>query len=161
VAGAEADDRYLPLPIHTTPILRQRLGGGVAKPTPTPRESEESPGEESLWAGERARKAVAVDIDAVISGLKKAAIRGNAQAARELRAWLAERPTSTGSEEEDRKLVVLQPEDMTPEHRERARAWLLRDIARKERRYGELRKLRDEWRQRQAGVQVEDGLSPK
>jgi hypothetical protein len=90
----------------------------------------------------------------VIQGLLKAAAEGSAPAARELRAWLAERPTQQG--QDDEKLTVLQPEDMTPEQLERARAWELRRIARLEKRHADLRRLREEWRKRQACVQVEE-----
>jgi hypothetical protein len=45
---------------------------------------------------------------------------------------------------------------MTPEQLERARAWELRRIARLEKRHADLRRLREEWRKRQACVQVEE-----
>jgi hypothetical protein len=61
----------------------------------------------------------------VLEGLRDAATRGSAPAAREYRALLAAYPTSRDIE----TLEVKQPEDMTPEEREQLRAWLLREYA--------------------------------
>lgn len=76
---------------------------------------------------------VPVDLESITAGLGAAAQRGNAQAARELRAWLSEYPTTR----DDSALLAKQPEDMTPAELERARATLLRYIAREEKRQSE------------------------
>jgi hypothetical protein len=68
---------------------------------------------------------VPIDLEAAIKGLSEAAICGNAQAARELRAWLAEHPTTL----ERAEYAVKQPKDMTAAELEHARSWLLQRIA--------------------------------
>jgi hypothetical protein len=64
----------------------------------------------------------------VLEGLRDAAKKGSAPAAREYRALLAAYPTSRDIE----TLDVKQPEDMTPEEREQLRAWLLREYAKEQ-----------------------------
>ena len=68
---------------------------------------------------------VPAHLEAVLVGLRNAAKKGSAPAAREYRALLAAFPTSKDVE----ALTVKQPDDMTPEEREELRAWLLREYA--------------------------------
>ena len=100
---------------------------------------------------------VPIPQQSVVQGLISAASKGSAPAARELRAWLAEYPTQVGGQDQDAHLVVLQPEDMTPEQRERARAWLLRGIARRERRFHQLAELRQQHAAWLSGAAAADG----
>ena len=68
------------------------------------------------------------DRDAVIAGLQRAAEKGSAPAARELRAWLADQPEARI--DEGKALLARQPEDLTPAERELARAYLQRRTVR-------------------------------
>jgi hypothetical protein len=99
------------------------------------------------------------DEELVIAGLQRAAEKGSAPAARELREWLARRKEGG---DELATLVVKQPQDMTPAERERLRAYLLRRFAVREARAAFLaRRAEHEQASSTAGAEVGHGTPPE